>query len=339
MLPQRGELTLARELADTAQVAEWPRNWRYGPRGQGLELTLAILDLELGDPSGALAHLTATGPIADLLEHWTSFAITQAWRDALAGEPVQGVARIRAIRAHRSRTPTTSAARGRMAAAEAMLLLATGDAVEARDVAAAAAKHVPEGILELARAQFATGRTSDAGASLARLARTTLSPRVALGAELLTATIALRGGEPNAGGAVTLRVAALVRDSGVRLPLHALDGDDRALLIASARRIGDEPLAEVLEATRPAGRAVIRLELPRLTPREQAVLAMLDETGSAAEIAARLFVSANTVKTQLRSLYRKLGVGSREQALARAIALGLIDPDRAAGDDEQARTG
>ena len=330
---------MARELVDIARTAEWPRNWRYRQRGQGLELALAILDLEAGDPNGALEHLTATGPIADLLEHWTSFATAQAWRDALAGEPVQGVARIRAVRAHRSRTPTTSAARARMVAAEAMLLLASGDAVEARDLAAGAAKHVPEGLLQLARAQFATGRTSEAGASLARLARKPLSPRIALDADLLTATIALRGGELDAGDTVTVRIAGLVQSSCMRLPLYLLDAEDRELLIASAQRIGDEPLGEALEATRPAGRPAIRLEVPRLTPREQAILSLLDETSSTGELASRLFVSVNTVKTQLRLLYRKLDVGSREQALSRAIALGLINPDHAAGDDEQARTG
>jgi LuxR family maltose regulon positive regulatory protein len=43
------------------------------------------------------------------------------------------------------------------------------------------------------------------------------------------------------------------------------------------------------------------------------------------EIGQRLFVSPNTVKTQAISLYRKLGVSSRGEAMARAEELGLID--------------
>ncbi|MGD8169596.1 response regulator transcription factor, partial [Herbiconiux sp. P16] len=63
----------------------------------------------------------------------------------------------------------------------------------------------------------------------------------------------------------------------------------------------------------------------RLTDREATVLHQLVETGSAAEIASALFVSINTVKSQLRSLYRKLGVASREEALVAAAERGLLE--------------
>ena len=42
------------------------------------------------------------------------------------------------------------------------------------------------------------------------------------------------------------------------------------------------------------------------------------------EIGERLFVSRNTVKTHAISIYRKLGVSSRADAVARAGELGLI---------------
>ena len=42
------------------------------------------------------------------------------------------------------------------------------------------------------------------------------------------------------------------------------------------------------------------------------------------EIAADLFVSPNTVKTQARSIYRKLGVSSRAEAVACARMAGLL---------------
>ena len=43
------------------------------------------------------------------------------------------------------------------------------------------------------------------------------------------------------------------------------------------------------------------------------------------EIAERLFVSRNTVKTQAISAYRKLDASSRSEAIERAIELGLVD--------------
>jgi LuxR family maltose regulon positive regulatory protein len=52
---------------------------------------------------------------------------------------------------------------------------------------------------------------------------------------------------------------------------------------------------------------------------------MLPTDLSAREIGAELFLSANTVRSHTRSIYRKLAVRSREAAVARASALGLLD--------------
>lgn len=65
----------------------------------------------------------------------------------------------------------------------------------------------------------------------------------------------------------------------------------------------------------------------RLTPAEARVLAALDGPASLPEVAERLYVSRNTLKTHLRSLYAKLGASSRPEALARAGRLGLLGND------------
>lgn len=61
-----------------------------------------------------------------------------------------------------------------------------------------------------------------------------------------------------------------------------------------------------------------------LTNRERVVLQYLPTMLTASEIAADLFVSVNTVKTHQRSIYRKLGVSSRRDAVDRARATQLI---------------
>ena len=63
----------------------------------------------------------------------------------------------------------------------------------------------------------------------------------------------------------------------------------------------------------------------RLTLAELRVLRLLPSHFSLREIAARLEVSANTVKTQAQAIYRKLGASSRSEAVARAREVGLVD--------------
>jgi LuxR family maltose regulon positive regulatory protein len=60
-----------------------------------------------------------------------------------------------------------------------------------------------------------------------------------------------------------------------------------------------------------------------LTDREVAVLHMLGGTLSLREIGNELYVSANTVKTHTQAIYRKLGVSSRVDAVARGKRLGI----------------
>jgi len=60
-----------------------------------------------------------------------------------------------------------------------------------------------------------------------------------------------------------------------------------------------------------------------LTARELEVLALLGAGLTAREAAKRLFVSFNTVHSHVRTIYRKLGVGSRQEAIGRARELGM----------------
>ncbi len=62
-----------------------------------------------------------------------------------------------------------------------------------------------------------------------------------------------------------------------------------------------------------------------MTPAEMRVLRYLPTHLTFAAIAAELFVSRNTVKTQAISIYRKLNVSSRDPAVVAARSLGLLD--------------
>ena len=71
----------------------------------------------------------------------------------------------------------------------------------------------------------------------------------------------------------------------------------------------------------PAGRAAT------LTAAELRLLPLLTTHLSFRQIADHLYVSRNTVKTQAISVYRKLGVASRTEAIDRAIEIGLLRPE------------
>jgi LuxR family maltose regulon positive regulatory protein len=65
---------------------------------------------------------------------------------------------------------------------------------------------------------------------------------------------------------------------------------------------------------------------PTLTPAELRLLPLLATQLSFREIADQLFLSVHTVKAQVTSIYRKLAVSSRTQAIEQARSLGLL-PD------------
>lgn len=65
--------------------------------------------------------------------------------------------------------------------------------------------------------------------------------------------------------------------------------------------------------------------VPVLTAAELRVLQFLPSHLQVAQIAEHLFVSANTVKTHIMSIHRKLGVNSRAEAVERARELGLLE--------------
>ena len=74
-----------------------------------------------------------------------------------------------------------------------------------------------------------------------------------------------------------------------------------------------------------------------LTKRERVILAHLALPLTLGEIAGSLFVTRNTVKSQVRSIYLKLGVADREAALHVGRRLGLLSPDLGMPEVDHAR--
>jgi LuxR family maltose regulon positive regulatory protein len=119
-----------------------------------------------------------------------------------------------------------------------------------------------------------------------------------------------------------------------RVELLAGDVEAARVLAHEARdllyRLSDagilpERIDELFAAIESGAQAVSALSAAPLTTAELRVLAFLPTHLSFQAMAEKLFVSRNTVKTQAISIYRKLGVSSRGDAVARARELGLLE--------------
>lgn len=125
------------------------------------------------------------------------------------------------------------------------------------------------------------------------------------------------------GPATALQVSRLASRTGTRrlfstMPLQLIRQVQKHLSASDAAAFGvvTEGLA-----------AVDRPRPPALTSSEIRVLHALPHHQTTAEIAVSLFVSPNTVKSQLRSLYRKLDCSNREDAIVAASRLHLLADD------------
>lgn len=115
-------------------------------------------------------------------------------------------------------------------------------------------------------------------------------------------------------------VARLTQSRGLRrvlatLPLRVIEHVREGLSDAEAAEF-ERAMHGISSTDRPPN--------PRLTPRELRVLNSLSAIATTADIASSLHVSPNTIKTQLRSVYRKLGCSTREDAIMIASRLHLL---------------
>ncbi|WP_436697684.1 helix-turn-helix transcriptional regulator [Nocardioides sp. BYT-33-1] len=157
----------------------------------------------------------------------------------------------------------------------------------------------------------------------ARVARAAhdLTPRESVRLRGLEAAACIAGGDDDSARRMLDAIVALARKQGWRSFVSCLPRP----LVAFALREGRLP-AELAEGARDAVGIWVpgpALAAP-LSPRERLVFRLLLEGVARADIADRLGVSINTVKTQIRSLYSKLGVTSRAEVLQKVA---LMPPD------------
>jgi LuxR family maltose regulon positive regulatory protein len=221
----------------------------------------------------------------------------------------------------------------RLAMLESRACAAAGDATAALDAAGRADPASLEAAVTQAHAWLAAGDPKAARKSLAghRERAEAVPDHVRLEAWLATARISYAAGERAEGRRSLQRALRLAEPERLRLPF--------ALERTWLRRVlrADPDLAHVYRdllepdlvgparepAPKPGTRAA-PVMLEPLSGRELEVLQYAAEMLDTTEIAAVLFISVNTVKSHLKSIYRKLAVTHRGEAVRRARELRIL---------------
>jgi LuxR family maltose regulon positive regulatory protein len=189
----------------------------------------------------------------------------------------------------------------------------------------------------LARILIARGRLDETARLLQRLLKAAeAGGRTSRMIEILILqALAFQAGGDTTRAMTALEKALTLAESGGFIRIFVDEGLPMARLLyeAATRGIMPDYAGKLLAAfpdfeAIPAAQSKIRnlkSEIVEpLSERELQVLQLIAEGLTNPEIAARLFLSLNTVKVHTRNIYGKLGVNNRTQAVAQARALGIL---------------
>lgn len=321
----RGDLPEAIAHVEYARTGPWNARQRSMYTGTFYRLAEAVLALERLDPVAATEQLAALVHDRRTIEHWLAEAQVEALVHLVQGQPGDALAGLEAYVSMRGAEGRSAAARNSLARTRSIVQLALGNPDAASVIVERDTPQGPVRHIERARVNLVLGKNGSALRELKAAAGLPLDARTAADAAALECAVLLRLAPTTRTRGAVQTLGALLARTGQRLAICLLPENDLARVVAALNENGyrsvttDVPLRSLLPSAEP--------EL-RLTERELAVLTELMKTGSVAEIAAALVVSANTVKTQLRGVYRKLGVSNREDAIAVALARHiLVEPD------------
>ena len=290
----------------------------------GAAIARALLAIDRLDVYAAEQALDQAGSAEDPGDLWPFLAAAWAAYSVTFDEPVNGLLGLdAACFAHGMGSRPGPDAHPVLLRAHADLLAATG---EGNRVVALAETATTTGRLlpPAARVRLLAGDSDGALTVAGRAMRDAgVTPRDALELQLVMAVVHLRSGQLDEAGARFLHAVELGRQ-GLLAPFALFPRDE---VLELCRQTGTDPRDLGLNRTLDDARHPASGPIVLLTRRERAVLAGLAAGDSAVRIAADHGVSVNTVRTQVRKVYRKLNASSRTSALAKAGQLGLIPPE------------
>lgn len=322
-----GDLPAARGARTQIDPHGWPLEAELSYLNAMTVVGEGLLDLDALDFQAGLERIASAESFTDTTEFWSFFTLVALHAQIALG---QGLAAARHLEARLS-VPLPPHGMGDNTSTftllnlQAIAWLAGGRAAKADRILAGAPERAPEFVPARILHLILTDRSAVAMERLHQwlaLPRHTIRTRATSLA--LGAAAALRCGQGRTALSLARRAQHLHAPHGVHAHLAFLPAPDREGLAELADGAGDGATAVYLRAVTAA---VIPLVARRvvLSEQERVVLTALADTHSRAQIAARLTVSPNTVKSQLASIYRKLGVSNRAGALAAAAEYELFE--------------
>jgi LuxR family transcriptional regulator, maltose regulon positive regulatory protein len=317
-------LMAERAVAAAARRGRHPSAWSAGPMGM-----LAYADLMAGDPAAAAARCDDALSAWDTLPPEAAYTLHGVHGAALAdqGRRAEGLAEIRSAREDFADTPAPPSMLAGLAVLEHRAALLNGNLDAAARVETWLAPRIgATGELLLLRAwtEEANGRHEQARGIVEPVLRPgtlNLLPSTVVEAHLVVAESALQADDLDVGRRCLESALAQAEAVGAVRSFALAGPRTQELLTARAAGNGTGPFARRVAAAR---NAVVADAAALLSDRELAVLAMLPSLLSAREIADEFTVSVNTVKSHIRSIYAKLDVSSRRDAVLRAHDRGLL---------------
>ncbi len=317
-----GHLTEAEEYANAAlQTAQEVSAMDHADTAFA-QLTLATVRLDRLDLGRAGIHLAAAADILGRGQHWTEQAflhLLQAQQLAATDGPRQALEFLRRSPGTGPQRPIISRSRK---ALEVQLLVRCGATAQARAVLDATPQLTPGAEFDVL---FAEGNRAAARAALASWKCDSRDLRAVLQRALRVAAVQHSEGHPGVAGTMIAEAADAAEVEGILTPFLEVPLA-RTILRSSAPTRPLHRVRELLSTTATdEGRAAANERLVEpLTVREIALLEYLPTRLSNAEMADALYISVNTVKTHLGSIYRKLGISDRSDVVRHAASVGLI---------------
>ncbi|XGU20540.1 response regulator transcription factor [Rhodococcus sp. 3Y1] len=286
--------------------------------------TLTFLDaLSVDD---ALSALDEVGYPSEAEELW-AFVMYAHSQCALArGDAFAALSLMRrTVSAHRHQHTVTSISLPLLQATEIDLLIALGEGSEALALAESIvdpAAH-PWTLTSVVRLRQRIGDNKTAVALCDQFGWTLEShPRAQMELLLTQAVAHWELGETHFATQVWSKACKIADQTGLLRSFSTISASDIALL-DNAADTGSQALSEFRKASGVESFPRV-VHIVTLTDREHKVLTLLKQEMTQVAIAKALYVSVNTVRSQLRTLYRKLGAHNRNDAIRRAHALKLI---------------